>query len=77
MTIGENMKFVYSNWYIVMAVLLVLIAACIVAFVLMDKKDKELIKGFVDKNKVDATAPTPAEPVAEESKAEPVEEIKE
>ena len=71
------MKFVYSNWYIVMVLLLVLIVACIVVFILMDKKDKELIKEFVEKNKVDAAAHASTEPVVEVAKTEPVEEIKE
>ena len=42
------MTFVFSYWYIVMAVLLVGIVAAIVAFILMDKKDKVIIKEFVD-----------------------------
>ena len=68
MTIGENMKFVYSNWYIVIAVLVVLIVASIVAFVLMDKKDKQLIQDFVNMNK--------EEPASSEPKEEPVAEVK-
>ena len=46
------MTFVYSNWYIVMAILLVAIVSLIVIFVLMDKKDKVLIKEFVDSMQV-------------------------
>ena len=69
MTIGENMKFVYSNWYIVIGVLLVLIVASIVAFVLMDKKDRELIQDFVKKNS------EPAETL-ETSSSESVEQTK-
>ena len=64
------MKFVYSNWYIVMAVLLVLIIGSIVAFILMDKKDKELIKDFVKSNAEPAEVP-------EEVKSEPVVETEE
>lgn len=41
------MKFVYSNWYIVMALLLVAIVALVVVFILMDKKDRVIIKDFV------------------------------
>lgn len=60
------MKFVYSNWYIVVAILLVLIVASIVTFVLMDKKDRQLIQDFVNKNKVESAPAEPkAEPVAE------------
>lgn len=41
------MYFVYSNWYIVIALLLVAIIALIVTFILMDKKDKHLIEEFI------------------------------
>lgn len=44
------MFFVYSSWYIVLAVLAVAIVALIVTFVMMDKKDRQIIKEFVEKN---------------------------
>jgi len=40
--------FVFSFWYIVMAVLVLGIAGCIAGFILMDKKDRVIIKEFVD-----------------------------
>lgn len=42
------MYFVYSSWYIVMAILLVGIIGLIVAFVMMDKKDRTIIQKFVN-----------------------------
>ena len=42
------MYFVYTNWYIVMAILVVAIIGLIVTFILMDKKDKALIQEFVE-----------------------------
>ena len=42
------MYFVYSSWYIVMAILLVGIIGLIVAFVMMDKKDGTIIQEFVN-----------------------------
>lgn len=42
------MYFVYSSWYIVMAILLVGIIGLIVAFVMMDKKDRTIIQEFVN-----------------------------
>ena len=55
------MAFVYSNWYIVMAVLVVAIVALVFLFVKMDKKDRVLIKNFVDEMQKNA------EPVKEET----------
>ena len=46
--VGEIMYFVYSSWYIVMAILLVGIIGLIVAFVMMDKKDRTIIQKFVN-----------------------------
>lgn len=46
--VGEIMYFVYSSWYIVMAILLVGIIGLIVAFVMMDKKDRTIIQEFVN-----------------------------
>ena len=62
------MAFVYSNWYIVMALLLVAIVALITVFVLMDKKDRVLIKNFVDEMQKNA------EPKKEETAVEISEE---
>ena len=76
------MAIVWSNWYIVMAVLAIGVIACIVVFVLMDKKDKLIISDFVKKNK-ESTSTAPAESAkpaqvesVEEVKAEPVVESK-
>jgi len=60
------MEFVFSFWYIVMAVLVVCIAACITVFVMMDKKDKVLIDEFV-KN---ASTEQKAEKVSTEEKSQ-------
>ena len=50
------MYFVWSSWYIVLAVLLVAIAALVTLIVLMDKKDKAIIEEFANNN----TAPEAA-----------------
>ena len=42
------MTFVFSFWYIVIAVLVLGIAGCVTGFILMDKKDRIIIKEFVD-----------------------------
>ena len=42
------MEFVFSVWYFVMIALVVGVAVCITLFVIMDKKDKALIKEFVE-----------------------------
>ena len=44
------MYFVWSSWYIVIAVLLVAIAALITLIVLMDKQDKVIIEEFANSN---------------------------
>jgi len=67
------MTFVYSHWYIVMAVLLIAIVALIVTFVLMDKKDKVLIDEFVKSMQTEPVAEKseqPAEDVANEQSNE-------
>ncbi len=46
------MYFVYSSWYIVLALLLVAIIALIVTFIMMDKKDRVLIEEFVKNSAV-------------------------
>ncbi|HIU06601.1 MAG TPA: hypothetical protein IAC46_03335 [Candidatus Onthoplasma faecigallinarum] len=55
------MFFVYSSWYIVLAVLAVAIVALIVTFVMMDKKDRQIIKEFVEKNQANIQEPTDVE----------------
>lgn len=55
------MFFVYSSWYIVLAVLAVAIVALIVTFVMMDKKDRQIIKEFVEKNQANIQEPTEVE----------------
>ena len=57
------MFFVYSSWYIVLAVLAVAIVALIVTFVMMDKKDRQIIKEFVEKNQANIQEPTDVEKV--------------
>lgn len=42
------MAFVYSNWYIVMALLVVAIAALVTIFIMMDKKDRVMIENFIN-----------------------------
>jgi len=44
------MMFVFSYWYIVLAGLILALGGTITAFVLMEKKDKKMIKEFLDKN---------------------------
>ena len=56
--VGEIMYFVYSSWYIVMAILLVGIIGLIVAFVMMDKKDRTIIQEFVNNS---GTVQTPVD----------------
>ena len=57
------MFFVYSSWYIVLAVLAVAIVALIVTFVMMDKKDRQIIKEFVEKNQANIQEPADVEKV--------------
>ena len=60
------MAFVFSWWYIVMAVLVVGIVACMVVFFRMDKKDTLLIKEFIQDSQKPASE---AAQKAEEPKA--------
>ena len=71
------MTFVFSFWYIVLAILVLGVIGLVIAFVKMDKKDRELIKDFVDEtNKqapVEESKTAPQEetaPVVEENKPE-------
>ena len=41
------MAFVFSFWYIVMALLVAGITACMIVFVKMDQKDRVLIEEFI------------------------------
>lgn len=50
------MYFVYTNWYIVMAILVVAIIGLIITFILMDKKDKALIQEFVENSQSQVVA---------------------
>ena len=61
------MAFVFSFWYIVMAMLAVGVVACIMVFFNMDKKDKEIIDNFV---KESANQPATSEEPAIEKDAE-------
>lgn len=60
------MTIVYSHWYIVMALLIAAIVALIVVFVKMDKKDRVIIKEFVDSMQQGNDQVQP-EPVKEEN----------
>ena len=55
------MFFVYSSWYIVLAVLAVAIVALIVPFIMMDNIDRQIIKEFVEKNQANIQEPTDVE----------------
>lgn len=61
------MAFVFSFWYIVMALLAIGVVACILVFFKMDKKDKEIIDNFV---KESANQPATSEEHAVEKDAE-------
>ena len=55
------MAFVFSFWYLVMAMLAVGVVACIMVFFNMDKKDKEIIDNFVkESTNQPATSEEPA-----------------
>lgn len=44
------MVFVWSYWYIVLAILAIGAIGCVIAFVMMDKKDRQLMHDFVKQN---------------------------
>ncbi len=48
------MTFVFTFWYFVIFALVAGIVACLVVFFKMDKKDRELIKEFVNEQTQDA-----------------------
>lgn len=54
------MTFVFSFWYIVLALLVAGIVACVVLFVKMDKKDQVLINDFLKSNAVEEVKEEPA-----------------
>jgi len=64
------MTFVYSNWYIVMAIVAVAIAGLVTAFILMDKKDTVLIDEFIKSNAAQEPAAEPAAAEEAENKKE-------
>ena len=47
------MYFVYTSWYIVMAILLLGIIALVVTYIMMDKKDRLIIQQFKEENSVE------------------------
>ncbi len=61
------MYFVYSSWYIVLALLLVAIIALIVTFIMMDKKDRVLIEEFVKNSAVVEEDSKPNSPTEDEN----------
>jgi len=63
------MKFVFSGWMIVLVVLVLAIIGTVVAFVLMDKKDKVIIKDFLKEVENGNAAPQ-AEAAKTEEKVE-------
>lgn len=65
------MAFVFSFWYIIMIVLVAGIAACLVVFFQMDKKDRVLIEEFVKASEV-----KPQEEIKQEEAKEIKEETK-
>ncbi len=44
------MAFVFTSWYFVLIALVAGIVACITIFIKMDKKDRAMIKEFVENN---------------------------
>ncbi len=68
------MFFVYSSWYIVLAVLAVAIVGLIVTFVMMDKKDRQIIKEFVEANQSNIQEPTDVETVDDKDEAQDMKE---
>lgn len=68
------MSFVFSVWYIVIAICLLLAAGCVVAFVMMDKKDRVMLDEFVASAQKEAEQPTKEEKSEVKSEAEEVKE---
>lgn len=62
------MKFVYSNWYIVLIFLVIAVVCAVVAFFKMDKADRQIIKDFVDQsNKQEQPVEEKSEPAKQTS----------
>ena len=64
------MEFVFTAWYFVMIALVAGIAACLVVFFKMDKKDRAMIEEFVKEAQEQAQQEQQVEPAVEENKAE-------
>ena len=66
------MRFVFSGWIIVLIVLVLAIAGAVVAFVMMDKKDKVIINDFLKEAQAGQEQPaaevTPTEEKVEDKK---------
>lgn len=58
------MSFVFTFWYFVIIALVAAIAACLLIFFKMDKKDRVMIDEFIKNSQVQ----NEAQPVAEENK---------
>lgn len=69
------MKFVYTSWYIVLALLVVAIAVIVYFIVRMDKQDKVLIDEFTKGNAEDPNTSTEATPKTADNVS--VEKVKE
>ena len=62
------MFWVYSSWYIVLAILIVAVIALIIAFFKMDKKDRILIQEFIAKNSEEQSNAVEIKPESDETK---------
>ena len=48
------MEFVFTSWYFVIIALIAGIVACLVVYVQMDKKDRQIISDYVKSNQAQA-----------------------
>ena len=75
------MAFVFTSWYIVIAVLLVLAIGLIVTFILMDKRDREIIDNFIKESAeaqpASESADKEVKPAEEKVVVKPVEKLEE
>lgn len=71
----SNMSFVFSYWYIVIAICAVLAIGCVVAFIMMDKQDRVMLDEFVANAQKQAEQPAKTE--QPEEKVEAKEEVQE
>ena len=69
------MTFVFTSWYFVILALLAGVIACVVVCLKMDKKDRQIIKDFVETNKKNEE--NKKQPVVEEVKEENTEKVNE